>query len=148
MLLNILLTLLIIVAVALTGIILMQRSEGGALGMGGGGQFMSVRGASDLLTRTTQVLGALFFILSLSITVLTGRIADGGSVVDRVKIEGIDPNQLNQPPAGAPAQPGGFAAPLPTTGAPAAPAADLSTGFGAAPLNPAAPAAPAAPPAQ
>jgi len=146
MLLNILLTLLIIVAVSLTGIILMQRSEGGALGMGGGGQFMSVRGASDLLTRTTQILGALFFVLALAITVLTGRIADTGSVVDRVKIEGIDPNQLKQPPAGAPtpAQPGGFTAPLPTTGSPAAPAGDLSTGFGAVPIAPAAPAAPPA----
>ena len=73
MLLNILLTLLIIVAVSLTAVILLQRSEGGALGMGGGsGQFMTARGAGNLLTQTTQVLGALFFILSLAITILAG----------------------------------------------------------------------------
>lgn len=136
MLLNILLGLLILVAVSLTAIVLLQRSEGGALGMGGGGQLMSARGAGNLLTRTTQILGAVFFILALAITILTGRQAGSGSVVDRLKIEGIDPSLLNRQQAPAPAQApatappptgGFFPAPAPSTGvapatAPAAPA--------------------------
>jgi protein translocase SecG subunit len=62
MLLGILLVLQIIVAIALVGVILLQRSEGGALGMGGGpGGFMTARGAGDLLTRTTAILAAVFF---------------------------------------------------------------------------------------
>ena len=54
MLLTILLVIHILVAIALTGVVLLQRSEGGALGMGGGPTgFMTARGAGDLLTRTT-----------------------------------------------------------------------------------------------
>ncbi|HYE43502.1 MAG TPA: preprotein translocase subunit SecG, partial [Caulobacteraceae bacterium] len=63
--LNILLTIQIIICVALTAVILLQRSEGGALGMGGGsGGFMTARGAGNLLTRTTAILATLFFIVS------------------------------------------------------------------------------------
>ena len=52
----------VLIAAALTGVILMQRSEGGALGIGGGGPggMMSGRGAANLLTRVTMILGALF----------------------------------------------------------------------------------------
>ena len=72
MLLGILLTVLIIVCVLLITVILMQRSEGGALGMGGGGGggFLSTRGTADLLTRTTQILGFVFFVLCLAIVVV------------------------------------------------------------------------------
>ena len=59
MLLGFLLVLLVLVCIALTTVILLQRSEGGALGMGGGPSgFMSARGAGDLLTRTTGILAA------------------------------------------------------------------------------------------
>lgn len=95
MLLNILLTVLTIVCVALTGIILMQRSEGGALGMGGGSNFMSARGTGDLLTRTTQVLAVLFFLLSLAITIVTGRQEGASSVVDQVGVGRVDPAKLD-----------------------------------------------------
>ena len=49
----------------MVGIILLQRSEGGALGMSGGGpgNFMSARGTGDLLSRTTQILAGAFFLL-------------------------------------------------------------------------------------
>ena len=121
MLLGTLLTLLIIDCVALTGVILLQRSEGGALGMGGGGgNFMSARGTGDLLTRTTQILAAIFFILSLSITVLAGRTSGGASVVDTIDMKRLDPSSLAAPaptapaPGAAPASPPpGFAAPTP-----------------------------------
>ena len=88
MLLGILLAIHIIVCVCLIGVVLLQRSEGGALGMGGGPNgMMTARGAGDLLTRTTWILGTLFFILSLALTLLTGRQSGSGSVVDRIKID-------------------------------------------------------------
>ncbi|MEP3224456.1 MAG: preprotein translocase subunit SecG [Parasphingorhabdus sp.] len=60
-----------IVAAALVGVILMQRSEGGGLGVGGSPSgMMSARGAADLLTRTTTVLAVLFVALSVSLAFL------------------------------------------------------------------------------
>jgi preprotein translocase subunit SecG len=62
-----------IVAAALVGIILMQRSEGGGLGMGGGGSpggLMSARGAADFMTRTTAILAFLFVALSVVLAIV------------------------------------------------------------------------------
>ena len=99
MLLGILLVIQILVCLALIGLVLLQRSEGGALGMGGGPSgFMSARGAGDLLSRITWILGGVFFALSLTITLVSGRVS-GGSAIDRLDIEAIDPSQLNQAPA-------------------------------------------------
>ncbi len=69
---TVLLVLMIIVCVSMVCIILLQRSEGGALGMGGGGSggFMTARGAGNLLTRTTGVLAACFFALAIGLTIL------------------------------------------------------------------------------
>ena len=64
----------LIIAVALIGFVLLQRSEGGALGMGGGssmGGLFTPRGAADTLTRTTAILAILFFLSSLALTVLS-----------------------------------------------------------------------------
>ena len=112
MLIGILLAAQIIVSLGLIGVVLLQRSEGGGF-VGGGSPsgMMSVRGAGDLLTRTTWILGASFFILSLLLTILSGREKGSTSVVDRLKIDSVDPALLNQkkppvPPAGT-AQPGG-----------------------------------------
>ena len=113
MLLGILLTIHIIVCICLIAVVLMQRSEGGALGMGGGPSgFMSARGAGDLLTRVTWILGSTFFVLSLALTLLSGRERASDSVVDRLKIDAIDPNKLNQPAQPAPASPSSAPAPL------------------------------------
>lgn len=71
--LAILLTIYVIVVVALVAVVLLQRSEGGALGIGGGGGgMMSGRGAANLLTRSTSVLGGLFMVMSLVIAMVTG----------------------------------------------------------------------------
>ncbi len=120
MLLGFLLVLLVLVCIALGTVILLQRSEGGALGMGGGPSgFMTARGAGDLLTRTTSILAAIFFGLCLLMTVLSGRMHAGGSVVDRLKVDNMNPDALNSamrptasPPATAPgaAAAGGSAA--------------------------------------
>jgi preprotein translocase subunit SecG len=104
MLLDLLLVLEILVSLALVAVVLLQRSEGGALGMGGGPSgFMTARGAGDLLTRTTWILGGAFFVLALLLTILSGRERGGSSVVDRLKVDAINPATLNQPPARAPA---------------------------------------------
>ena len=55
-----------LIAISLIGVILMQRSEGGGLGVGGSSSgFMTARGAADFLTRATAILGGLFIILSI-----------------------------------------------------------------------------------
>lgn len=121
MLLGILLTLLVIVCVLLITVILMQRSEGGALGMGGGGGgggFLSTRGTGDLLTRTTQILGFVFFVLCLTITVVTGRAQGSGSLIDKANVGKIDTSLLKKqaPATPAPQPDNGFQAPLPSIG--------------------------------
>ena len=68
-----LLTLHLLVTIALIGVVLLQRSEGGGLGVGssqGMGAFMTGRGTANLLTRTTAILGAIFFALSLSLALI------------------------------------------------------------------------------
>ncbi len=102
MLLGVLLASIIVICIAMVAIILLQKSEGGALGMSGGGpgNFMTARGTGDLLTRATQVLGALFFVLCLTMTLLSGH-NRAASIVDRVKINSImPPPAVGQPPAG------------------------------------------------
>ncbi|MGC1303472.1 MAG: preprotein translocase subunit SecG, partial [Caulobacteraceae bacterium] len=104
MLLGSLLVLLVLVCIALATVILLQRSEGGALGMGGGPSgFMSARGAGDLLTRITSILAGVFFFLCLLLTILSGRAHTGASIVDRLKVEGLNPDSLNHGLRPAPA---------------------------------------------
>lgn len=66
----------LMIAAALVGVVLLQRSEGGALGIGGGGGsggFMTGRGTANLLTRTTAALAAAFFCTSITLTLLAKR---------------------------------------------------------------------------
>jgi preprotein translocase subunit SecG len=88
----------LIVTVLLIGVVLMQRSEGGALGIGGGnssGNIFSARGAGNALTRATAILAAAFFLTSISLAVLVTRGGTGNSILDRIV-----------PSQSAPAQPG------------------------------------------
>ena len=62
---------LMIVSV-LIGAVLLQKSEGGGLGMGGGAGFMSSRGTANLLTRTTAILAAFFFVTSMTLAWMAG----------------------------------------------------------------------------
>jgi preprotein translocase subunit SecG len=100
---TILIIIQLIVSVALVGSVLLQRSEGGALGMGGGGSglggFFSPRGAADTLTRTTAILAVLFFATSLGLTLLALH-SHPASILDSAppaKTISIKPMQL---PAG------------------------------------------------
>ena len=62
-----------LIAVTLIAVILMQRSEGGGLGVGGSSSgFMTARGAADFLTRSTAVLGGLFIVLSIVMAAIAG----------------------------------------------------------------------------
>src|ERR1700733_5645479 len=58
----------LLVVIALVAVVLLQKSEGGALGIGGGGGFLTGRGQANALTRATAVLGALFFLTSIALT--------------------------------------------------------------------------------
>lgn len=130
---KVLLVLHVFVTIALIGVVLIQRSEGGGLGLGGGqgmGSFMSGRGTANLLTRATAILGTAFFVLSLSLAMLY----KGGTVINTAAI-------LNAPAQSAPGVPAPASPPtapaLPQTPADALPA----------PAAPAVP-APASAPAQ
>lgn len=124
MLIAVLLAINIIVCIALIGFVLLQRSEGGALGMGGGGagSFMTARGAGDFMTRMTWILFSVFLVVSLVLTILTGRIGGADSVVDKLKIDNLDTKTLNAPAtpsAPVTTTPAPIQAPTPQLGAPA-----------------------------
>jgi preprotein translocase subunit SecG len=85
---------LMIVAV-LIGSVLLQKSEGGGLGMGGGAGFMSSRGTANLLTRTTSVLAVGFFITSLFLSWLASYDRKPGSIL------GTTPASQSEPAGGA-----------------------------------------------
>ena len=108
----------ILIAIALVGVILLQKSEGGALGMGGGGMsgFMTGRSTANLLTRTTAILALVFFATSLSLVWFSNRDRAPRSIIEQ--------------------------------GAPAAPEVPVAPSAPAVPAAPSVPAAPAAPPPQ
>ena len=70
---TILLVIHALLALLLIIIVLIQRAEGGALGIGGGGDGMTPRGAADALTRTTAIIATLFIITSISLTIISLR---------------------------------------------------------------------------
>jgi preprotein translocase subunit SecG len=110
----------ILVAVALVGVVLLQKSEGGALGMGGGGMsgFMTGRSTSNLLTRATAILAAAFMTTSVLLVVMHNRERAPRSILEQ----------------GAPAAPA----------APTAPAVPATPEPPAAPQQPPQPSAPLA----
>src|SRR5512146_311865 len=75
----------VLIALALIGVVLLQKSEGGALGMGGGGMsgFMTGRSTANLLTRTTAILAALFFATSIVLVVLANPGHAPRSIIDQ-----------------------------------------------------------------
>jgi preprotein translocase subunit SecG len=157
------------VVLALVGVVLLQRSEGGGLGIGGGSGFMTARGAANALTRATAILAAAFFITSLGLSLLARYGAQPTDIFDRVpagQTQGQGQGQgqggvLDQlggnsdvpaPPATTPPASGGTATPPADTAAPggtapaeAPPASDVPAAPEAAPEAPAQPAAPQVP---
>lgn len=100
-----------LVAAALVGVILMQRSEGGGLGMGGSPTgLMSARGAADFLTRSTAVLATMFVVLSIVLAALAVEGGSGKAIDTSLDRSTTVPAPLPAanplaPPAGAPASP-------------------------------------------
>lgn len=128
MLLGILLTVQIIISLIIIVLVLIQRSEGGALGMGGGPSgFMSARGAGNLLTKATSIMGLLFFVNCIGMTVVGNYASRPSSAVDSVDTSSLvlpgTPQTANS--AQAPAAATSSAAPslndLPLSGPVAAP---------------------------
>jgi preprotein translocase subunit SecG len=110
-----------LVAAALVGVVLMQRSEGGGLGIGGSpsGAF-GARGAADFLTRSTKWLAIAFVVLSIVLAGLAVRessVSDVSTTLERGKAPAAAPDLLADPVAPAPAAPA-----APDAAAPAAPA--------------------------
>ena len=130
---TILLIINLFVTIALIGVVLIQRSEGGGLGIGGSqgmGSFMSGRGTANLLTRTTAILATIFMALSLTLALMNrGTSGAGGhSILD-----------LGNGPIAPMSAPGSGKGPVPASGAPA-PAAPTP-----APATPPAPTGPSIP---
>lgn len=130
----------LMIVVALIGVVLLQRSEGGGLGIGGGSGFMTARGAANALTRATAILATLFFATSLLLSIMARYGEKPTDILDRVPAQseggaGGVLNQLGGQGTQAPAT--GEAAPA-TPATPAAP--DTESGGAAAPATPAAPA--------
>lgn len=118
-----------LVAAGLIGVILMQKSEGGGLGVGGSpAGFLSARGAADFLSRATAVLATIFVLLSITLAVL----ATVGHRASQIDVDAA--SKLNLPPISAPTSPAlpGSTVPL---GGGNAPAANL-TAPAAAPATP------------
>ncbi len=90
---NILLVVHLMLAISMSVVVLLQRSEGGALGIGGGGGggmsgFMTGRSAANVLTRATAILAGLFLLTSIALAKISGDSArDPGSVVAPTQIE-------------------------------------------------------------
>ena len=112
MLQTILLVAMILISVALAGVILIQRSEGGALGMGGGPSgFMTARGAGNLLTLTTWWLAGAFFACAIGLTILGNVERSNRSIVDADAMGELIAPATTAAPAADPAAPAQPAAP-------------------------------------
>jgi preprotein translocase subunit SecG len=93
----------LMIVTAMIGLVLLQRSEGGGLGMGsGGGGFMTSRGTSNVLTRTTAILAGAFFVTSLGLSILAGVDRQPRSI-----LQGSDPAAPTSQPAAPGSVPSG-----------------------------------------
>ena len=91
----------LMIVLAMIGVVLLQKSEGGGLGIGSTGGFLSSRGTSNVLTRTTAALAALFFATSLLLSILAGWDRKPTSIIQNTGAP------AQQTPGGGPAGQGG-----------------------------------------
>ena len=130
---TVLLVIHLLVTATLIGVVLLQRSEGGGLGVGssqGMGSFMSGRGTANLLTRTTGILGAAFFVLSIALALLNRGSGPARSILDGPPPPGVGSPAVPPVLPATPAAPGNAA---PATPAPTTPPA--TTAAPAVPTN-------------
>lgn len=133
---TILIVIHLLVVLALVGVVLLQRSEGGGLGIGGGSGFMTARGAANALTRTTAILAVAFFATSLALSLIARYGERQTDILDRIPAQTGPqvPGDSRPGSGGVLDQLGGPSTPAAPAEEPAEPAA-----------QPTAPAAPAAP---
>ena len=132
----------LMVVLALVGVVLLQRSEGGGLGIGGGSGFMTARGAANALTRATAILAAAFFATSLGLSLIARYGAQPLDILDRPQPAGQQGGVLDQLGGTTPTAPATAPA---SSGAADAPAAAPSAGDVPAETVPAQPAEPQVP---
>ena len=102
---TVLLVIHLLLAIALIGTVLLQRSEGGGLGIGGGGGgggmggFLTGRGTANLLTRTTAILAACFMVSSLVLSLMAGGGGNSNSIIDRLPQGQSEPAPIQGAPA-------------------------------------------------
>ena len=135
---NVVLTVHLILALLLIGVVLLQRSEGGGLGMGSSGGAISGRAAATALGKVTWVLAAIFIVTSITMTILASRSASTASVIDQI---GAEQPAVKTPAPALPA--GGDLLPPSNDGSPAAPPAATAPATPPAAPDASAPAAPA-----
>jgi len=84
---NVLIVAYLLIVLAMIAVILLQRSEGGALGMGGGtgGGLVSARGSANLLSRTTAILAGLFMATAISLSIVASIDNDANSILDNAE---------------------------------------------------------------
>jgi preprotein translocase subunit SecG len=89
---SVLIVIHLMIVLAMVGAVLLQRSEGGALGIGGGGGggLMTGRGAASALTRATAVLAAAFFLTSITLTLIASSTSKPTSIIERA-VDGQTP---------------------------------------------------------
>ena len=105
--LNVLLVIHLMLAIAMIGVVLLQRSEGGGLGIGGGGAsggggmsgFLTGRGTANLLTRTTAILAACFMASSILLSILSGQGRESRSLLDDLPVSGAPAESTTDAPA-------------------------------------------------
>jgi len=101
---NVILVVHLILAICLIGVVLLQRSEGGGLGMGGGGGVMTGRQAATALGKLTWAFAIAFLATSITLTILAAQNSTGSSVLDRI---GTGAVTEDAPEGDAPALPSG-----------------------------------------
>jgi preprotein translocase subunit SecG len=95
----------LMIVIAMIGFVLLQKSEGGGLGIGSTGGFLSSRGTSNVLTKTTGILAAAFFSTSLLLSILAGMHRNPGSILGGGTTP--TPASSNTPAAPIPGAPAG-----------------------------------------
>jgi preprotein translocase subunit SecG len=121
----------LMIVLSLIGFVLLQKSEGGGLGIGGGGGFLSSRGTSNVLSRTTAILAAAFFSTSLVLSIIAGMHRNPTSILQPTSGTPGAPNSSGAPtvpPSGGQPGSGGLLDQLQRQDGPAQPAAPTPGG--------------------
>jgi preprotein translocase subunit SecG len=124
----------LMIVVAMIGVVLLQKSEGGGLGIGSAGGFLTSRGTANVLTRATAILALLFFISSLGLSILAGMDRKPKSIINTTT-----PASQQQQPGAPPAplgQGGGLLDTLRSQGQQQAPSAPAPQPESPAPTGP------------